>query len=376
MKNRLRDKPWYNYAVAMCIAVILYVVIAHLNTLVAALGVFAGFFKPVILGCVIAYIIMPLQNWIERKVLRNMKPGKGRMYAAEAIAIVGVLVFLLAAFAVLIPQLVSSVTNFADNLDSYIAALTDFLNSHGIGMSQSGLEDMLESPDGPLAKVQNIMSGNLKGLLSVASGVGSSMLNWGLGLIIAIYMLAEKDLIKSGIKELLKAMFSEEHYKGASKFLKKCHKILKTYIVFNLLDAMVVGLVNMVFMLIFRMPYVGLVSFTVALFNLIPTFGPVIGAVIGAFILILVKPWYAIAFLLFTCILQVFDGYILKPKLFGGSLGISGLWVLVAIIVGGNMFGVVGILLSIPTIAILFEIYHGYLIPTMIKYKEKDPEDG
>jgi predicted PurR-regulated permease PerM len=106
-------------------------------------------------------------------------------------------------------------------------------------------------------------------------------------------------------------------------------------------------------MLIVRMPYSVLISVIVGVTNLAPTFGPIVGAVIGAFILVLVEPWQALVFLIFTIVLQTLDGYILKPKLFGGSLGVSALMILISIILGGRLFGVMGILVAIPFAAIL-----------------------
>ena len=120
---------------------------------------------------------------------------------------------------------------------------------------------------------------------------------------------------------------------------------------------------NAIFMGILGFPYVGLVTIVVALCNLVPTFGPIIGAVFGAFILVLVKPWYALAFLIFTFVLQTVDGYILKPKLFGDSLGVSGLWILVGVIVGSRAFGMIGILLAIPGVAMLDFLYREYFLP-------------
>jgi predicted PurR-regulated permease PerM len=107
----------------------------------------------------------------------------------------------------------------------------------------------------------------------------------------------------------------------------------------------------------------------VAVTNLIPTFGPIIGGAIGAFLLLLVEPWYALVFIIFTLILQNIDGYILKPKLVGDSVGVSGLWVLIGVIVGGKMFGIVGILLAIPGVAILDMLYGEFLLPWLEKDK-------
>ena len=119
------------------------------------------------------------------------------------------------------------------------------------------------------------------------------------------------------------------------------------------------------------MQFAGLVSVVVGATNLIPTFGPVIGGAIGAFVLLLVKPMHALAFLIFTVVLQTLDGYIIKPKLFGNSLGVSGLLILVSIVVMGNIFGVVGILLSIPVAAILDFIYRDAFLPWLEERGER-----
>ena len=131
------------------------------------------------------------------------------------------------------------------------------------------------------------------------------------------------------------------------------------------------GIVNAIFMTILGLPYVGLVSFVVGITNLIPTVGPIIGLVIGGFILVLVKPWYALAFIVFSLVLQLADSYLIKPRLFGDSLGVSGLWILIGIVVGGRMFGIVGILLAIPAVAILDFVYSTYLLPWVKAKRDK-----
>ena len=122
-----------------------------------------------------------------------------------------------------------------------------------------------------------------------------------------------------------------------------------------------------IFMNIAGMEYAGLVAFVVGITNFIPTVGPIIGTVIGAFVLFMVKPSHALVFIIFFAIVQTLDGYVLKPRLFGNSLGLSGLWVLVAIVVGGNMFGITGILIAIPVVAVIDLIYSTYLLPWLEK---------
>jgi predicted PurR-regulated permease PerM len=125
-------------------------------------------------------------------------------------------------------------------------------------------------------------------------------------------------------------------------------------------------------MMIAGMPFVSLISVIVGVTNLMPTFGPMIGAAIGAFILVLVEPMHALAFLIFTLVLQLLDGYILKPKLFGGSLGVPAAWILISIVVGGKLFGVVGIVLAIPFSAIVVFVFEELLMPLLLSRKARN----
>ena len=142
--------------------------------------------------------------------------------------------------------------------------------------------------------------------------------------------------------------------------------------VFDIIDGIIVGITNFIFFLIMGMPYNILISVVVGITNLAPTFGPIVGGLIGAFILLLVNPWQALWFILFTLVLQTIDGYIIKPKLFGNSFGVSSIWILITIIVGGRMFGVWGILLAIPFAAIADYFYHDVIWKKLDKRVKKN----
>ncbi|MCI6637735.1 MAG: AI-2E family transporter, partial [Lachnospiraceae bacterium] len=157
-------------------------------------------------------------------------------------------------------------------------------------------------------------------------------------------------------------------------FWNHCNTIMIRYIVGELLDALIIGLSNFVFFLIVGLPYNLLISVVVGVTNLAPTFGPIVGGVVGAFILVLNNPWHALWFIIFTIILQTIDGYVIKPKLFGNTLGVSSVWILVCIIVGGRMFGVPGILLAIPFAAISDYVYNNYILVVLENRKSKRRE--
>ena len=361
--KRLKDKPWYTLAVALCLAVILFVLLTHWTGFWGRVKTFLGYFSPVILGAVIAYIVNPLSLLYGRTVFCWVKKEKAKVVVSNFLAFITVILFLVFLLLMLVPQLIESVTTFAANLDGYVDSLHTMLEKLGVSASALDLDRFISSSEAVIETVTEFIKNNLSVILSTSVGVGKGAVQFLIAFLLSIYLLADKQRLKDGGKRFIVAAFGGAVREKLARFLRRCHSILNRYIVFNLLDSLIVGGANAIFMAIVGMPYVGLVSFVVAVANLIPTFGPVIGAVIGSFVLLLVNPWHALAFLIFTVVLQGVDGYILKPKLFGDSLGISGLWILVGVIVGGRAFGVVGILLAIPGVAILDLLYREYLMP-------------
>lgn len=361
--NSYREKPWYNLAAALCVAVLLYVLLTHWNGFWARVSTIFHYFSTVIIGIVIAYVVNPLANLYGRSIFRWVKKDKARSFLSDLVAFLTVVLFLVFLLLMLVPQLISSVITFVGNLDGYMASLHTMMDALGVSASELGLDGFISSSEALIETVTVFLKQNVNLILSTSVGVGKGAVQFFIAFLLSIYLLANKARLKAGIRRFIHASMGRERAQDLTQVLRRCHAILKRYIAFNLLDCLIVGTANAIFMAIVGMPYVGLVSFVVAIMNLVPTFGPVIGGVIGGFVVLMVNPWQALAFLIFTFILQTIDGYILKPKLFGDSLGVSGLWILVAVIVAGRVFGVVGILLAIPGVAMLDFLYREYLLP-------------
>lgn len=361
-KKRISDAAWFPMAVALCIAVVLYMLLMKFTGIFEGIKTFIGFFKTVIIGCVIAYLVNPLANLFFGLFKRVKKDGT-RKLLSNGMAFVVVILFLIFSVLILVPQLVESVQTFANNLSGYITSASNMLENFGISKNVVDLSSFVDYSENALATVYEWLAENAGKIVSAATVTGKGIFQWVIAFILSIYLLAEKENLKAGFKRLLKAVFGEKRYGGVSTLLCKCDTIFNRYIVFNLIDSLIVGAANTVFMTVFGMQYVGLISFVVALTNLIPTFGPMIGAVVGGFVLLMVNPIHALIFIIFTLILQILDGYVIKPRLFGSSLGVSGLWILIAVIVGGNMFGIIGILLAVPCVAIIILIYESYILP-------------
>ena len=361
--KRWKEKPWFNNAVVACIAVSLYVLLMRLPNVREGLRTFFGFFTPVIWGCVMAYIVNPLSKLFGRSIFRWIKHERRREFVSNFLAFILIILLLVFLLLLLIPQIIESVQLFVANLDGYVASLTGMLEQFGVSASMLNLEEVITSSETLLDSLSAMIKNNLNEILSTSVNAGRGIVQFIIAFLLSMYLLADKHRLKDGAKRLLRALTSEERSGRIRVFFERCHTILNRYIAFNILDSIIIGVANVTFMSIFGMPYIGLVSFVVAVTNLIPTFGPVIGAIVGGFVLVLVNPWYALAFLIFTAVLQLCDSYLIKPRLFGTSLGVSGLWILIGVIVGGRMFGVVGILLAIPGVAIIDMLYQDYLLP-------------
>lgn len=373
--KRIKSKSWYPYTIALCTAVLLFVLLTHFADIRAGISTFFGYFMPVIWGCAIAYLINPLANFYNRTIFRGIAGERIRNIISNTLAFITVLMFLIFVMVLLIPQLISSIMMFVNNIDKYIISLEHFLDYIGLSSESLGLQHWIESPDALLHKLSAYIRTNMDDILATSADAGIKIIQLLISILLSIYLLFNKNMLKSGLRRFLKAALDESRYETTRTFLLRCNSILNRYIVFNILDALLVGVINATFMFIMGFPYAGLISVVVGVTNLVPTFGPFVGGAIGAFILLLIKPWYAAAFMLFTLVLQLIDGYIIKPKLFGESLGVPALWILVGIVVGGKMFGIIGILLSIPIVAILDFSYKDYFLPWLESNRKKSASE-
>jgi predicted PurR-regulated permease PerM len=370
MKNKLKEKSWYPFAVAGCLTVTLYVVLTHLGPIAGVIGKFTGYFDSVIIGVIFAYLMNPLAKLYQRKIFGRVAKEKLRWTLSVVLTLVTAVVVLILMLEIFIPQLADSIATLYNNMDSYIESLEALLAKLGLGETLK-LDAMLDSLFGPEGKFTTLVKNNVGNILNASAAAGKVLLKWVIAFILSAYMLMSKSSMKSGLLRLMHAVFPEKAYNSLIVFLTRCDNILVNYVVCSLLDSAIVGAINLAFMTILGMEYAGLISLLAALTNLIPTFGPFIGGAIGGFILLLVKPMDALIFVIFTVVLQFLDGYVIKPKLFGDKLGVSGLLILASIIVCGNIWGILGILLAIPIAAILDFVYEDVLLPALEKHREK-----
>ncbi len=361
--NEWKNKKWFPYTVATCSAVLLYAVLMNLGGIGKVLGQVFRFFSPVVIGIALAYIVEPLVTYLQNRVFRKVKSKKMNRSLSVILALVIEIFFLVLILSSLIPQLINSLTTFVANYNTYSAQLQAWLEnlSDRFLMMHIDLSRTFESNVNLLNQLDSQLPDLLNRIIAASSEVGEHVVNWAIGAILAVYFLFDKERILWGAKALIILISEPVKYKRAFRFLKSCNDIMVKYIIAELVEALVVGCVNLIFMLIMGMPYAVLVSVVVGITNMIPTVGPIFGALAGGLILLLADPWKALWFFIFTAILQFLDGYILKPKMYGETLGVSSVMILISITIGGKMFGMLGILLAIPFAAIISIVYNKFL---------------
>ena len=344
----------------------------HINDVLKILDYIFKVLAPILYGLVIAYLLnYPYKLFYnhafkkmgtKHKWLKKLKKPLSLLLAY--IIIFGVVIFLVST---LIPELSSSITTLVDNIPMYEQAVKDasdsiaaFINkTTGYNLYEfatySNIVGLITGND-TTEFIKNIFTNYVPSAFSTVLGIGTGLYNWIIGIIISIYLLAGKDRLIRQFKIATVAYLPEKIYKRLFKigdvFNNKCGK----FIVGKIIDSFIIGLMCFIGLSIFRFHYPLLISVIIGLFNMIPFFGPIIGAIPTTFLLLIINPWEALGFIVFIIVLQQFDGNILGPKILGETVGIIGFWIMFSVIVGGGLFGVPGMLLGVPIFAAIYTL--------------------
>lgn len=367
------NEKWKEYALAGCVCIIFFAVLMNLGAIGHGIARFFSILKPVIIGFVLAYIINPVAMFFNRSLFRKNESDGKSWVISVVFAMIVVLLIVGLLVASLIPQIVDSITQLADNYETYVNSFVRFLNTKGGILGSAFVErfsDYIYAEGGLIARIGDLLQDNVDVIIDKTTSIGNAAMNWAIGAIFAIYFLLAKTRIQKEFAKFFNLILSPLKYEYLTMLSKKFNIIFSEYIVCEILDAVIVGAATYAFMLIANMPDALFIAVVCGITNLIPTFGPFIGGAIGGFILLLLKPSSVLAFVIWIVIIQVCDGYVIKPKLFGSALDVPGVIILIAIIVFGKLMGVTGMLIAIPIAAILVYIYAELLIPKLELKKE------
>lgn len=394
MKDKAKYVRWGLTAFLVgCALLIFYDVFYRDNagTVQAFFGKLWSILAPVLYGLAMAYLLAPLVNHLERWILRakdalEKKRGRSapvRRGLLRAVSILltwaVVLVVLYLLFAMLIPQLVDSVTTLISNLETYYnqiyAWVTNLLEKNPI--VSTWLSDLVnryysEATNWLTTELLPGLQATLTSFTgSLVTGVWSVITfakNFIIGIIISVYLLAAKEKSLARCCKLLYGVLPEDRAMFAVRGFRRVDYIFSGFVRGKLLDSLIIGILCFIGCSILNMPYTPLISVVVGVTNVIPFFGPFLGAIPSALLILLVSPLQCLYFVLFILLLQQLDGNVIGPKILGGSTGISSLWVIIAILVGGGFGGVLGMFLGVPIFACL-QVLVRWLVNTRLQKK-------
>lgn len=363
---------WGVTAVAVIAAgLLLTLLMFNLDMVKSSFVRIAGILAPIIYGAVLAYLLAPLYNrtvnaW--EKIFKKLSHNEKRVHnmsksMATIVSLLTLIVIVTALFWMLIPQLIESITGVIEVLPANINNFSVWLEK--ILKDNPAVEQtVMANYEQIVQKISGFVTTDLvpnvnKLITSLSSGVIGVVVvlkNILIGLIVMLYLLNIKDTLVAQGKKILYGCLSVRMANRVVDKLRYTQSVFSGFIIGKLMDSLIIGIMSFILLTVMNMPYVLLVSVIIGVTNIIPFFGPFIGAIPTAFLILLVSPVKCLYFIGFILILQQVDGNIIGPKILGDSTGLSSFWVLFSILLFGGLFGFVGMIIAVPTFAVLYAL--------------------
>jgi len=358
------------FMVVAC-SIVFYFALLRLTNISFAFGAIWDALAPVIYGCVIAYMLTPIVKKVDEKLypflVEKLKNKKSAFKVSRSCGIFVSLLFLVALITILcnllIPELYKSIKNLLVTLPgqvNYVVLQIEALDVSGSELSsvvKSVLEEAINLFQNWfrtdfMEDINRVMTNLTEGVFNVVGGVFDALI----GVIVSVYVMYGRETFSRQCKKIVYALFSSKRANLILHLGNKSNEIFGGFIIGKIIDSIIIGFICFFVLTIIKMPYTMLVSVIVGVTNVIPFFGPFIGAIPCAILIILNEPMKGVYFIIFILILQQFDGNILGPKILGDTTGLSSFWVITAILLGGGLFGFAGMLLGVPTFAVIYYI--------------------
>lgn len=360
------------------IVAILCLIVIHFKEVLGWGNTLYAVAYPLILGCIFAYVLNILMVRLERIYFpgsHNKLIGKTRRPICMVLALAILILIVIFVLYLVIPQVVDCFViiskDVPDAIDKIIAFLIE--KSDELPTVQKQLTELNLDWGNIFNKVSAGLMSGTKGLLTSATNIVGSVVgtvtNVVVGLIFSLYVLACKEDVGNKLNRMFKAFLKGNVYEKLCYVVKVVHQCFSSFIVGQVTEAVILGTLCAVGMSLIRLPYAGPIGALVGLTALIPVFGAYIGAALGAFMIVTVEPKQAIVFLIYLVILQQIEGNLIYPKVVGSSIGLPGIWVLAAIMVGSGLGGVVGMLVGVPVAASVYKLLRDAT-------KKKEAENG
>ena len=345
--------------IAVCI--LLWFSIQHWDVVSAGTRKIVKILAPILCGAVLTYLTAPAYNWVAGivektlgSVTKNSKYVRGAARMLATAASLGlVIVLVVGMFQLMIPQLIESLIGIQDSFPLYVQNVYEWIQrilKNNLAVFQNWAEKSFTNID--MHRIGQIVTGVSSSVL----GVLEFIKNWLIGLIVMVYLLNIKDTLAAQGKKIVYGCLNLRQANLVIEELRFINQMFGGFIIGKLVDSLIIGIICFIGVTILNMPFPMLLSVIIGVTNVIPFFGPFIGAIPAAFLVFLVSPLQCVYFLIWILLLQQFDGNILGPKILGNSTGLSSFWVLFSILFFGGLFGFVGMIIAVPAFAVIYDL--------------------
>lgn len=372
--------------IVILLAIIIFFAFYRFSEIMSVFKLILGTIQPILIGLCLGYVLKRPQKFFHKKIYKLftkhkiIKKDKKRDSISKGLSIfIAMVMFLITIYILIImavPQIVENIFKVTDTLPEQVNKLIKWVSARM--EENSKYADMFEkilkeATDYITRWVKNDMMTQIGQLASGIISAVSVFVNVVVGVIVAVYVLSSKETFAKQGKKIIYAIFKEKHAEKILKEFKKSDDIFGGFISGKIIDSLIIGALCFVGLTILNVPYTMLVSTIVGVTNVIPFFGPYIGAVPSAILILLADPKKGLIFIVFIILLQQLDGNIIGPKILGESTGLTPFWVVFSILLGGGLFGIVGMLFGVPTFAVIYNLI-AEIVNDRIKDKKISPD--
>lgn len=368
MKDFLGEKFKEYWGLVTYTIIFAYVIFNFKNIISGGKNII-GIISPFIIGIAIAFILNLVMKIFEERVFIFLDTKKYEKYKSFKrplsvlltfitvfAAIIGLVIFI-------IPQLIDSVSTLTDTVPAYIKSFEALINKYvsHTEILNTVWNNFLSAWKEVLQFTGQIVVTSLSSVVNITVGFTSGLVNFILSLIFSIYMLINKERLQLGMKKVLYALSKKSFADKVMYVARVSNESFSSYIGGQFIEAIIIGVLCFIGMIILKLPYALLISVLVGVTALIPIFGAFIGTIPSAFIILIIDPMKALWFVIFIIVLQQVEGNLIYPRVVGSSVGLPPIWVMLAMLVGGNTFGLLGMLLGIPTFSVIYKISREFI---------------
>lgn len=353
----------YIFMVA-CAVILFYLGISQIGIVFTKISGAIEILQPFIIGFSIAYILNFILKFFERKIF-DLKFISKLNFKNKSKRAIGIFVTYLVSFIVLylfikfvLPQLLDSIVGLINDIPMYINETTKFIDSLllELNIEKQYLDIINDNFNKFIDYVIKFITNLLPVLGTLLTSLASKIWNIVIGIIVSIYLLIDKEKFCALSKKITYALFSKKIAEKTIEIMHRSNSTFGKFLVGKILDSVIIGILTFFILTIFKMPYTILISVIVGITNIIPFFGPFIGAIPSFIIILFISPIKALWFLFIIFVIQQIDGNIIGPKILGDSIGISAFWILFSILVAGKFLGIVGMIIGVPLFAIVYSL--------------------